>query len=197
MQVSALYRSQRTSITGFQRSTNMTSIFDRLRVRHQKGYILLLTVLVVSILLAISFGIYALTLKGIILASFLRDSQKAFSAADRAVECALYWDRSYPQNVMSHTVFATGTIGTQYDYPGAVGSAQCDGVVLNSAWTVVTQSGSATTTYPLTYTDGTCADVEVGKTGNEGTTVTGNGYNNCTVGDPRRTQRTIQVLSNL
>ena len=167
------------------------------RETKQKCYILLLSVLIASILLAISFGIYALTLKGIILASFLRDSQKAFSAADRAVECALYWDRSYPQNGMSHTVFATGTIGTQYDYPGAVGSAQCDGVVLNSAWTVVTQSGSATTTYPLTYTDGTCADVEVGKTGNEGTTVTGNGYNNCTVGDPRRTQRTIQVLSNL
>ena len=49
----------------------------------QKGYILLMAILISSIILAISFGIYALTIKEIILASFLKDSAKALGAADR------------------------------------------------------------------------------------------------------------------
>lgn len=163
----------------------------------KQGYILLLSILIVSVVLAISFGIYVIVLKEITLATFLRDSQKAFSAADRAIECALYWDRSTPQNGMTHTIFATGTIGSQYNYPAAVNNAECDTVRLNSVWAVVTQADSATTTYPLTYSDGTCADVEVAKEGNAGTTVTSNGYNNCNINDNRRTQRTIQVTSNL
>ena len=47
------------------------------------GYILLLTLLIISILLAISLGIFAISLKETTLSSFLRDSEKALAAADR------------------------------------------------------------------------------------------------------------------
>jgi len=88
--------------------------------KEEKGYILLLAILVTSIILAISFGIYAIGIKEVILSSYLRDSQQAFAAADRALECALMWDVPYkdsldpdgsgPKQGLRWSIFATGTI---------------------------------------------------------------------------------------
>lgn len=157
------------------------------------GYILLLTVLIISIFLAIGLSIYALSIKEFILASFLRESERALATADRALECALYWDRSYPQNGLPYTAFATSTT---YDIPSNINVAVCDGTQLSAVWTVTSGGLSSTTTYPITYANGTCADVEVAKF-NEETVVTSNGYNMCDPANSRRTQRTIQVNSNI
>lgn len=180
--------------------------------RLQTGYILLLTLLVISILLAISFGLYAISVKEVILSSFLRDSEKALAAADRGAECALYWDRSYPQNGMfpAETIFATSS---SYTPPVNASTAVCDNgasaIQLNSVpatnWTVTppTVTG-ATTTFSLNFSDGTCVDVMVAKVGDESTTIVSDGYN--TPGNPsntcnstvlRRTQREIAVFTNI
>ena len=169
------------------------------RTTKEGGYILLLTVLIVSIILAISFGIYALSIKEVILSSFLRDSQRAFSAADRGVECALYWDVSYPQNHEPYTVFATSTA---YVTPGAISEAVCDGVHLNDValthWTVSGLTATqGVTDFSLSFSDGTYAEINVSKDSVSGTTIRVNGYNSQDMSNPRQTQRTIEVTTNL
>ena len=163
----------------------------------KQGYILLMSVLVVSIILAISFGIYALSIKDLVLASYLKDSAVAFGAADKGVECTLYWDRGYPQNGMPYTIFSTST---QYVSPlGGGVSPYCDGTQLNAlpSWSSVNNTAdSGDTDFSLAFPDGTCADISVLKEGNSTTTIVSNGYNLCDPTNPRRTQRTIQVQGN-
>ncbi len=168
------------------------------RQKTEGGYILLLTLLVISILLAVGFGIYAITIRDVILSSFLRDSEKALAAADRGAECALYWDRSMGAqlNGLPYTIFATGTIGVYYNYPN-LGGVSCDGVYFTSAWTHSETAATGTTAFSLGFSDGTCADVVVTKVGNESTSIVGDGYNTCAVTLPRRTQREIAVFTNI
>lgn len=165
-----------------------------IRPKKEGGYILLLTVLIVSIILAISFGIYSLSIKEVILASFLRDSQRAFSAADRGVECALYWDMAYPQNGMPYTIFASSTA---YIAPGNLSSAECDSKQLNNAaitsWSVSELTATqGTTDLSLLFDDGTYSEINVKKVDLD-TTIRVNGYNSKDMLNPRQTQRTIEV----
>ncbi len=170
------------------------NFFHSQETKKEGGFILLLSMLVISIILAISFGIYSLSIKQVILASFLKNSQQAFVAADRAIECALYWDVSYPQNGFPYTVFATSTLWVQ---PASFNSFVCDGRVVptlpsfNNTVPARTPT-SGRTTYSIAFSDSTCADVIVDKL-NDFTTVTANGYNTCDTANTRRTQRTIQV----
>ncbi len=165
--------------------------------KQKRGFILLLSVLIASIILAISLGVYALSIKEVILASFLHDSALAFGAADRAIECTLFCDRSAPQNGMPYTIFSSST---SYVTPGALANAMCDAQLLTGAssnWTVVNNpANTGTPQFTLAYPDNTCADVSVFKEGNSTTTITSNGYNNCDPNSLRRTQRSIEVQGN-
>ena len=58
-----------------------------------KGFTLLVAVLVSGVLLAIGLAIFNITIKELLLSSSGRDSQFAFYAADSGAECALYWDQ--------------------------------------------------------------------------------------------------------
>lgn len=58
----------------------------------KKGFILLLTVLIVFSLLGLSLGVGILVLTEIKLSGTGRESQVAFYAADAGFECALYWN---------------------------------------------------------------------------------------------------------
>ncbi len=171
-----------------------TTINKRVLINNEQGYILLLSVLVSSIILAISLGVYALSIKELVLASFLKDSARAFGAADRAMECTLYWDRSYPQNGMPYSIFATST---DYVVPTNINLATCEGVQLNTMWTIplgLLTPTTGTTQLVFTYTENnTCAEVNILKEGGTRTTIVSNGYSSCDVNNPRRTQRTIQV----
>ncbi|OGZ12019.1 MAG: hypothetical protein A2942_02225 [Candidatus Lloydbacteria bacterium RIFCSPLOWO2_01_FULL_50_20] len=182
----------------------MRHFFQRTQRSKRKngGYILLLTLLVISILLAVSTGISGISIREIVLSSFLRDSAKAFSAADRGAECALFWDRSVPQNGMPYTIFATGTVGILYDYSSNLSAAVCNNGQANmqlsaSNWVVTSDATSGTTKFSLNFSDGTCVDVTVIKVGLESTTIIGDGYNTCTLELPRRTQREIVVFTNI
>jgi hypothetical protein len=164
----------------------------------EQGYILLMSVLIVSVILSISFGIYALSIKDVILASYLKDSAKAFGAADKGVECALYWDRSTPQNGRAYTIFTTSTQYVVQVTGGSVLPPICDSVQLDTlpSWSAVnTPANTGTTNFSLSFPDNTCADVMVFKESNGTTTLISNGYNTCTP-NARRTQRTIQVQGN-
>ena len=148
-------------------------------------------------------GIYSLSIKEVILASFLKESSRAFGAADRGIECALYWDRTATQNGMPYTIFATST--TYTTIPAAkLDTAVCDATRLDdptasptgTGWNVVATPAIGTTQFTLTYPDGTCAELSVVKEGVTKTTIVSNGYNTCDASNARRTQRTIQVTGN-
>lgn len=166
-----------------------------------EGFILLLTVLITSVILAISFSIYSISLKEMVLASFLDNAARAFVAADRGVECALYWDRvpsaANPQSSIVYTIFATSTA---WNPPATFANVlvACDGLQLSLAtWSSARiDADHGLSSFSLTFGDATCVDVIVSKDF-EVTTVTANGYNSCSASNVRKTQRTIQVRYNL
>jgi hypothetical protein len=171
-----------------------------------RGYALLLAILIANVILAMSLGIFSIALKEVVLATYIRDSQSAFAAADHMLECALYWDMASAHNGMPYAIFATSSSPGYTTIPAAtLDLAVCDGVRLDNSgaggtgWNVITTgppAPSGITTFALKFPDGTCADVRVLKD-SLGMLVTSNGYNNCNVNNPRRTQRTIEVSTNL
>lgn len=60
-----------------------------------RGFTLLLSVLIAAIVLALATSIFQIARKEITLSALGRDSQFAFYAADTGAECALYWDIRY------------------------------------------------------------------------------------------------------
>ncbi len=58
----------------------------------ERGVTLLIAVLLASVTLAVGMGVYQRTYKEILFASFWKQAQAAFAAADSGLECALYWD---------------------------------------------------------------------------------------------------------
>jgi type II secretory pathway pseudopilin PulG len=175
--------------------------------RREGGYILLLSVLVSSIILAIALGVYAISLKEVILASYLKDSARAFATADRAMECALYWDRSYPQNGMPYSIYPTSTeyLAPWVLDPGLYDQSmvRCDGQEItrigpaDTDWTESTTAATGVAGFRLMYPNGTCAEIEVRKSVSGGTVFTSDGYNTCDEENPRQINRTIQVTSNI
>lgn len=161
------------------------------------GYVLLLSILVASILLAVSFGVFLIGLRELRLASFLHDSQRALAAADTGVECALYWDRAFPYNGMDYSIFATTTGSV---IPGNASDVECDNVTLPSDpvadWNVTSLIGSGLTTFTLPIEATLCANVSVTKSDID-TVVRGDGSSTCDPNNPYSTQRSIEVSSNI
>ncbi len=62
------------------------------KIRRDKGYAILFTVVVVSIISMITIGLSNAAYKQLILSSVARDSTTAFYQADIASECALFFD---------------------------------------------------------------------------------------------------------
>jgi hypothetical protein len=65
-----------------------------------KGYAILFTILLVSIILAITMGIANIALKELGFTTVSRNSHISFFAADTAGECALYGVRNTTQNIL-------------------------------------------------------------------------------------------------
>lgn len=63
----------------------------------QKGFTLLLAILVTGVVLAVGLAILNITQKQFQLAGIARESEMAFQAANAGVECIRYWDESTTQ----------------------------------------------------------------------------------------------------
>lgn len=59
---------------------------------NKKGFAMLFTVLIVSIILSLALGIADVTYKQTILSGLAKNSQLAFYQADAGVECGMYYD---------------------------------------------------------------------------------------------------------
>jgi hypothetical protein len=65
------------------------------KLQLNKGVTLFIAVVIMSILLFISFAVVNIAIKSTTFATFGRDSQLAFYAADAGLDCAIYWDSKY------------------------------------------------------------------------------------------------------
>jgi Tfp pilus assembly protein PilX len=154
----------------------------------QKGFAMLFTVLIISLILSIAIGISNLTLRQSILSSLAKDSGIAFYQADAAVECGMFQD--------TEGNFPIGTTVGGDPLTNAKSSFDCGGV------TMVLDTDSSTTDY-IKYVapsllsknvpcfsilfDKTTAALSGGKSA-----VRGAGYSTCTQG-PRQVERLLQV----
>jgi hypothetical protein len=73
------------------------------QLHRESGFVILFSILISTIILIMSAGIFRVAQKETILSSYSRESQKAFYAADGGVECAIFWDIS---NFVTQTRFS-------------------------------------------------------------------------------------------
>ncbi len=139
--------------------------------KNMKGFSLLFTLLIISLMFSVSLGVYNLIIGEIRLSGTGRESQLAFWAADSAAECALLWDIKPPG--LAKSAFAT--------------SSQA---LINCAGQTKTVGGSPLSSYSLSFESGSCASVTVEKNSSE-TIVISQGQNTCGAG--RAVQRGIKV----
>ena len=64
----------------------------KIKIQKNKGFVILFSMLISSLILMISAGLFNVVQKEVVLSSYSRESQRAFYAADSALECALYAD---------------------------------------------------------------------------------------------------------
>ncbi len=112
--------------------------------RGSRGFTILLSALVASLVLALGISVFSIAQKQLILSSIGRNSQYAFYAADSGAECGLFWD----------------TRSSAFDPLALISPLTCDA---NSAITV---SHSDLSSYPITYQfsfdpSGYCARVTI------------------------------------
>jgi len=159
----------------------------------KKGFTLLFSVLVTSLLLAIALSIIGLSTKHNLISSIGRESQVAFYSADSGLECAKYWD----QPTVDRDAFSTSTPRTDIT---------CFGVTIP----VVNMTPSAPAS--CDYTTGTCRKYQVAfslvpslPNNPDGdifieknivtseTTIDSRGRNTDRLTDPRRLERAVKL----
>lgn len=160
----------------------------------QKGFSLLLSIVVTSILLVISFVVSNIAYRQLVISSTNKESQYAFYAANSGVDCAIYWDLT-----QGTSRFSTSTAGT----------INCGGTSISTGSqtvnTVPSQSsrigggGNLNPTSIFMFnvvTNKSCAIVSVTKSYNGSTLetrISSKGYNTCDVNNARRVERGVEI----
>jgi hypothetical protein len=155
---------------------------------HHRGFVILFTILISTVILLMGFGIYSIATRETVLSGSAREAQYAFYAADAGVECALF----------------AQTLGSAGGGPlsGGGGSFAC-GATTNSLSSVqVTGGGTSFNPYVFDVLvdagQKTCTHVSVFDTGVT-RRVIAQGYNVCTdigipvVGNPRLVERVLDT----
>lgn len=74
----------------------------KIKTSKQGGFTLLLSLLVISIILSVGFGVFDIMTKELKLSGIGRESQISFYAADAGIECAYFWDIKHPDENESY-----------------------------------------------------------------------------------------------
>ncbi len=163
---------------------HLISYFEKIgRGSSSRGFTLLVSIILTSVVLAISLALTDVAYKQVILASTAKQSVFALYGADSAVECALYWDQK--KNAFSYSAPLTSIV--------------CNGQTMTFATapnstTVDAGTGIRTTTlYLPCASGGTLAVMNIYKSSTGVTSIYGNGYNTCNAADPQRIERGLKV----
>lgn len=152
---------------------------------YNKGFTLLLSVLVVSILLTISMGFSVFVLRELTIAVIGGESQKAVFASDSGIECALYWN--FVHSGLSQSAFATNT-GAGYP-PNTISCADGSYSVGGGG-----DSGGISS-FTLNFDNDSCVEVRVDKIIDyPDTRIEARGHNTCDVGARDRVERAFRVI---
>ena len=134
------------------------------------GIALVISVIIVSIVLAVGIGVSNIVSTEISLSNTGRQSQFAFYAADVGVDCAIYWDTAHQG--LSQSAFATSTPSGQNTLANACagdtltvgGTASCVNSLDGSGISSACGSGdkkAGVSTFILTFDNGSCSKVTV------------------------------------
>lgn len=148
-------------------------------MKTHRGFTLLMSVLVASVMLALGYALYNIAVKELILSSSGRESQFAFYAADTGVECALYWDYN----------------GDTFSTSSPLTEVACG--IATSTLTRNLSGSTYTTTFSFTQratVPSPCISVIVTRdVSPRRTTIESSGYNTCDTANPFRIERAIRV----
>lgn len=144
----------------------------------KRGFTLLMSVLIASVLLALGYEIYNLAVKEVNLSSSGRESQFAFFAADTGVECALWADSKLD-------AFATSSSITELDCGTATSTLAraYSGTDYITTFDVTTGAGQRTQ----------CTTIVVTRRDPKKTVIESYGHNTCSLTNPLRLERAIRV----
>lgn len=138
-----------------------------------RGFTLLFSLLIMTIILSASLGIYNIVARQFKISQISRESHKAYYAADTGVECALYWD--IKKNEFSDPAYNITCLGQ------------------NKSGSLVASS----TFFSLSFSNGSCVIIDIDKTGP--TVITAYGYNNgdanstCAATAPLQVERVLRA----
>ncbi len=143
------------------------------RQQQKRGFVILFAVLMSGVIALMTYSIFSVTQKSLILSSLATESQLAFYAADAGVECALYLDQKI-------RAFDTPPIMLEYGCNGLDLSDEIVGPFVSPGSTVYTFN--LPTSYATVSDRGQCALVAVRKvteTTPQYTLIESRGYNSC------------------
>ena len=145
----------------------------------QRGFTLLIAVVLSSVSLSIGLVLLDLALKQVLLSSAARQSQIAFYNADSVLECALYYDQKFDR----------------FGYSETSGTVTCNGSSTPIPVNFYSNSGNPRVrTFSVPCADGgTLGSVTITKTSEADTGIFANGYNTCT-DSARRIERGMKVV---
>ena len=161
----------------------------------KKGFALLYAMLISSLVLSISMGVFNVAMRYYMLESANRESQYAFYAADSAAECMYYWDARWQNSsTLKESPFAE-LDSTYLNNPLPDNTALCSGQDLKGIISYDTaDSSKVVSAFTLIYPDDRKAIVEVTKTGSGADLMKEfaiYGFNRTDDTDPRVVQRMI------
>jgi len=153
----------------------------RIKKIKSRGFTLLLSILVVSVVLSVGLGIFDIMTKELKLSGIGRESQIAFYAADAGVECFFYWEIKHPD--LADTAFA------YYDSnPPTISCA-------SNSFSIPVGSNGPYGPYNLNLSNNSCAKIKITKSGLT-TTVESRGYNTaCDSTSSFKVERAIRLES--
>ena len=164
----------------------------------ETGFVVLMSVIIISIVLTISIGIMGLTLRELILVNIEKESLRAFYAADAGIDCLFHND------VRSTGTKFPGPITASLPMGGpSLATIKCNGpdVELIAAGPIISGSEvefsyTLDPSTPLTFANGTCVLLKVQKfidttTDKVRAEITARGFNTCNLSTPRRVERAL------
>ncbi len=180
----------------------------------RRGFVLLFTLLISSILLATGLGISRLMVREISLAALGRESQVAFFVADTGMECAMHWNNhnvfdpssnpSSSQTIYCDSLPIKGGNSTNpklMHLPDGYDNMDCDkgptvANVINggskSCFTAsVTFTGSKTACFFVVVDNSVSQIDSITGVTKYSSKITSNGYNTCDLTVPNSIQRTL------
>ena len=151
--------------------------------RKANGFTLLLSLLVVSVILSVSLGIFNIMTKELKLSGIGRESQIAFYAADVGIECFFYWEIKHPG--LTNSAFEPAE-----EVTNKISCAGNNDIGIESL---------SPYSFNLPLSDNSCVKIKVVKkyyTDKVVTTVESRGYNvACDSDSPFKVERAIRLVS--